>query len=130
MTVSERAQARRRAREQARAERRQARQVGKVARGVQVQTDLKKAAPALSGGPIGIPGGTVTGTDERVPRLPCPKCGFLISISLADLLYQGSFTCAKCLTTLTMQRDQSQEALQHLQTLYVGLKDAGLDGSS
>lgn len=72
---------------------------------------------------IQVPGGMVKSVDERVPRLPCPNCGFVISLSLQDLITASGFTCAKCLTTLTMQREESEDALKHVQTFYAAVKD-------
>lgn len=90
------------------------------------QTRVRTRAPGLADGPVSVPGGTVRSVDERTPRLPCPSCGFLISISLQDLITASGFTCPKCQTTLTMNRDASAEALRHVQTFYVAMKDLGM----
>lgn len=87
------------------------------------QTRIEQQAPGLAGGPINIPGGTVKSVDERTPRLPCPSCGFLISLSLQDLITAQGFTCPKCQLELTMNRDASEEALKHVQNFYVAMKD-------
>lgn len=91
-----------------------------------VRSSAEPPAPALLSGPLSIPAATVSSPEERVPRLPCPVCGFLIPISLADLIHMQGFTCAQCQNVLTMDRDKSGEALKHLATLYAGLKDSRL----
>ncbi len=77
-------------------------------------------------GQIRLPGSMVKTVEERVPRLPCPNCGFVISLSLQDLITATGFTCAKCLTTLTIRRDESEDALKHVQTFYAAVKDLKL----
>lgn len=72
---------------------------------------------------VQIPGGTVTSVNERVPRLPCPECRFVISLSLYDLMTAPNFTCPQCQTTLNLLRGESSEALKHVQNFYVAMKD-------
>lgn len=72
---------------------------------------------------VQIPGGTVTSVSERVPRLPCPECRFVISLSLYDLMTAPNFTCPRCQTTLNLLRGESSEALKHVQNFYVAMKD-------
>ncbi len=53
------------------------------------------------------PPGAVPSVKERVPRLPCPECRFVISLSLHDLMTAPSFTCPQCQTTLNLLRGES-----------------------
>ena len=89
-------------------------------------TKIATVAPGLANGPINVPGGTVTSVYDRVPRLPCPVCGGLIAISLHDLISASAFNCPVCLTSMTMNRHASEEALRHVQHFYVASKDLKL----
>lgn len=91
-----------------------------------VQTEMRTMAPGLTKGPISIPGGTVNSVYDRTPRLPCPNCGELISISLYDLVSASEFSCPHCLTKMTMDRPASKDALGHLQNFYVAAKNSEL----
>lgn len=45
----------------------------------------------------------------------CPKCNFLIEVSIQSLLYETSFMCPCCLTTFSMDRNEYKEELDLLQ---------------
>ncbi len=55
--------------------------------------------------------------------MPCPECQFFIQISLEDLLYKQSFQCPSCLLEITMNRSNSQEALQLLQDVKIAIDE-------
>lgn len=59
----------------------------------------------------------------RPSGIPCPECSFFISISIENLLYQQSFKCPSCLLELTMDRGNSQEALEWLQKVNVAMEN-------
>jgi len=53
------------------------------------------------------------------PHLPCPECGFKIEISLPELLTRSEFVCPGCNLKLTMDRDESKNALEMMQQLHI-----------
>lgn len=89
----------------------------------QSYSKVKTLAPGLAGGPITLSNRTPTDVHDAVPKLPCPSCGKLISISLHDLLMAAGITCPFCLLVLQMDRGASQSAIEHMQNFYVAMKD-------
>jgi uncharacterized paraquat-inducible protein A len=42
--------------------------------------------------------------------LVCPQCSAFIEVSIQSLLHETSFMCPCCLTTFSMDRNESKEA--------------------
>lgn len=52
----------------------------------------------------------------RKTGIPCPDCGTLIPVTIADLLgSSGNFICSCCGRMLTLMRRESAQALGELQ---------------
>lgn len=52
---------------------------------------------------------------DRKTGIPCPDCGTLIPVTVADLFGSGIFTCTCCGRMLTLMRRESARALDELQ---------------
>lgn len=53
---------------------------------------------------------------DRKTGIPCPDCGTLIPVTIADLLGpSGNFVCSCCGRILTLMRRESAQALGELQ---------------
>lgn len=94
----------------------------------QASAQVKTLAPGLADGPIALSNRTPTDVYDRVPKLPCPQCGKVISLSLSDLLHMQGITCPHCLLQLTMDRNASGSAIEHMQHFYVAMKDVKMGG--
>lgn len=51
---------------------------------------------------------------EKIPGIDCPRCGKFIQISIAELLAAHNIRCPHCQLQLTINRSQSESALQAL----------------
>jgi len=70
----------------------------------------------------------ITKQKQRPAGFNCPKCAFFIEVSIESLLRSENEKCPKCQTVFTMNRDESQVALEFLQRLKVAadnLKSSG-----
>lgn len=59
--------------------------------------------------------------------MKCPVCSEFISISIYQLLHEGSVTCPHCGLTMTINKQQSQKALDALKKVEEatkGVRDA------
>ena len=54
---------------------------------------------------------------QRAAGFNCPVCSFFIEVSIESLLHVKHETCPKCQTEFTMNRHDSDAALQFLQKL-------------
>lgn len=52
---------------------------------------------------------------DRQTGIPCPDCGTLIPVTIADLFGTGIFVCSCCGRMLTLMRRESAQALSELQ---------------
>lgn len=52
---------------------------------------------------------------DRKTGIPCPDCGTLIPVTIADLFGAGIFVCSCCGRMLTLMRRESAQALSELQ---------------
>lgn len=52
---------------------------------------------------------------DRKTGIPCPDCGTLIPVTIADLFGSGVFVCSCCGRMLTLMRRESARALDELQ---------------
>lgn len=52
---------------------------------------------------------------DRKTGIPCPDCGTLIPVTIADLFGTGIFVCSCCGRILTLMRRESAQALSELQ---------------
>lgn len=52
---------------------------------------------------------------DRKTGIPCPDCGTLIPVTIADLFGTGIFVCSCCGRMLTLMRRESAQALSELQ---------------
>lgn len=53
-------------------------------------------------------------TPEKIPGIDCPRCGKFIQISIMELLTAHNVRCPHCQLQLTIDRKQSENALQAL----------------
>lgn len=51
---------------------------------------------------------------EKIPGIDCPRCSKFIQISIAELLAAHNIRCPHCHLQLTINRSQSESALQAL----------------
>ena len=58
---------------------------------------------------------------EQRPGLPCPECGFLIELSIPQLLRDHNFMCAGCGLVLALDRQESRTSMQALSQLQVAI---------
>lgn len=49
--------------------------------------------------------------------MPCPECGFGISISLEAVLYNKSFSCPSCLTQIKLEQKESKDVIEYLKSI-------------
>ena len=61
---------------------------------------------------------------KPTPGLNCPQCGFRIQFSIESLLLNPAVTCTGCGLELTIDRSESRPALDALQKLYNGIREA------
>lgn len=54
---------------------------------------------------------------DRQTGIPCPDCGTLIPVTIADLFGTGIFVCTCCGRMLTLMRRESAQALSELQKI-------------
>lgn len=55
--------------------------------------------------------------NQKPPGFNCPKCNFFVEVSLKSLLFDMNQSCPGCLTSFTMDREQSKQALELMQKL-------------
>ncbi|MEY4581904.1 MAG: hypothetical protein RL701_6607 [Pseudomonadota bacterium] len=80
-----------------------------------------RAKPSRAPDPI--PAEVITGPISRSPGLTCPQCGHRIQITI-DLILGGHVVCPSCFLQLSVERDQSREALAALERLNYQLNQA------
>lgn len=56
---------------------------------------------------------------QRPAGFNCPVCAFFIEVSIDSLLHAKHEKCPKCQTVFTMNRNESEVALEFLQKLKV-----------
>jgi transcription initiation factor IIE alpha subunit len=64
------------------------------------------------------------GSSRSNPGLNCPQCGIRIHFSIEALLMNPAVTCTGCGLELTIDRSESRPALDALQKLYEGIREA------
>jgi len=60
---------------------------------------------------------------EHQTGLSCPRCKFLIKLSIEDVLYSQEIRCPGCSLGLQIDRDTSQQSIQLLQDIHVAIKN-------
>ena len=63
-------------------------------------------------------------TPHRKPGLKCPRCQFLIEISIPMLLSGQPIFCNQCYLRLSVDQKKSKDALKSVHQLDLGLKKA------
>lgn len=72
---------------------------------------IKNTTPTLSPIHPGQPAG------QHVNGMNCPVCQMFIPISVSQLLYDGEIMCPYCGLTMTINKSQSNQALDALKKL-------------
>lgn len=60
---------------------------------------------------------------QQEPGIPCPQCNNLIKFTVADLLGRDEFYCSHCGLKLSMDRSQSQPAMEVLEQVQVAVEE-------
>ncbi|HEX6098266.1 MAG TPA: hypothetical protein VF432_18205 [Thermoanaerobaculia bacterium] len=60
---------------------------------------------------------------NEAPGMPCPRCGYRITVTLQDLSTASAVICSGCALRLELDRGRSQAALELVRKLRVAMEN-------
>ncbi len=61
--------------------------------------------------------------ENRIPGMNCPQCGRFIPISITELISASFIDCPHCQLRLTIDKSQSQRAIQALEKVDIAQRN-------